>query len=236
MAEILLVEDDVRIADFIRRGLIAEGHTVDVAVDGREGLNRARDNRHALIVLDRTLPILDGIDVCRTLRAERQTTAILMLTAKNDLQDRIEGLRCGADDYLGKPFAFDELLARIDALLRRSQESPQEEPGLMIADLTLDIATKRARRGEREIALTAKEYALLEFLMRNAGSVVSRARLLSGVWGLGFDPGTKVVDVYIRYLRQKIDREGEAPLIGNVRGFGYMISGTAEPSAGEDRA
>lgn len=229
LAEILLVEDDLSIAAFIQRGLAAEGHAVELAVDGREGLDRARARRHPLIILDRMLPILDGMSLCRALRAEDFASMVLMLTAKDDLHDRIEGLKGGADDYLGKPFAFDELLARIEALLRRSHQNPRENPILQVADLLLNTATKRARRGDRAISLTAKEYALLEYLMRNSGSVVSRSRLFSGVWGLGFDPGTKVIDVYVSYLRRKIDAAGETPLIGTVRGFGYTIGG-ADPN------
>lgn len=228
MADILLVEDDARIADFLKRGLQAEGHHVEIAADGHDGLSRARGGRHALIILDRALPILDGVEVCRTLRGEGYASMILMLTARDSLQDRIDGLKSGADDYLGKPFAFDELLARTEALLRRTRDAlPETTAVIGVADLTLNTATKKARRGSREITLTAKEYALLEYLVRNAGVVVSRKRLLSTVWGLGFDPGTKVVDVYVSYLRRKIDGPGEAPLIATSRGFGYMIQGAA---------
>jgi DNA-binding response OmpR family regulator len=226
--KILLVEDDPRIASFVKRGLEAEGYTVDYADNGEDALAMARETAYPLVILDRMLPGLDGLEVCRMLRRERRDGCVLMLTAKDSLQDKVEGLKGGADDYLTKPFAFDELLARMGALLRRASK-PVAEPVLRVGDLVLDPAVKRVRRGDREIALTAKEFSVLAYLMAHAGTVVSRSRLLSNVWELGFDPGTKVVDVYIRYLRRKIDLEGEKPLIRTLRGFGYMIS--AEPAA-----
>ncbi|MBV1796396.1 response regulator transcription factor [Siccirubricoccus sp. G192] len=232
MARILLVEDDPRIADFVQRGLEAEGHLVEVASDVPDGLARALAADHDLLVLDRMLPSGDGLGLCRALRGRGLTTPVLLLTARNALSDKIEGLRGGgADDYLTKPFAFDELVARVEALVRRGRiaAGPGPEPALRVGDLELDPRTRRARRGGREIELTAKEFALLEFLMLSKGQAVSRSRLLANVWGYGFDPGTKVVDVYIRYLRQKLD-EGEAmPLIHTMRGFGYRLA--AEPAA-----
>lgn len=223
MAKILLVEDDSRIIGFIKRGLEAEGYTVDVAENGHDALAMARETAYPLIVLDRMLPGLDGMEVCHVLRHEqRSSSLVLMLTAKDSLNDKIEGLKGGADDYLTKPFAFDELVARIEALLRRAPNLVVDRV-LKVGDLTLDPVTKRAMRGERDIALTAKEYTLLAYLMAHPGAVISRTRLLNNVWETGFDPGTKVVDVYIRYLRQKIDHEGETPLIKTVRGFGYKI-------------
>jgi two-component system OmpR family response regulator len=223
---LLLVEDDERIARFVKRGLEAEGYSIEIADNGEDGLELARTGDYPLMILDRMLPGMDGIEVCDTLRRERSPCLVLMLTAKDSLQDKVRGLHVGADDYLTKPFAFDELLARIRALLRRSR--PGREQGsaeiLRVGDLLLDGATRKARRGEREITLTVKEYMLLAYLMENAGQVVSRARILSNVWGYSFDPGSKVVDVYVRYLRQKVD-DGEAkPLIKTVRGFGYTIS------------
>jgi DNA-binding response OmpR family regulator len=223
MVKILMVEDDRRTASFIRRGLEAEGFVVDVAENGRDGLARAREIDYPLIVLDRMLPVIDGLEVCHTLRREGCASLLLMLTAKDTLQDKVDGLHGGADDYLTKPFAFEELLVRIEALLRRGgyRETPRV---LRVGDLTLDEATRKVMRGEREVSLTVREFALLSYLMANAGTVVSRTRLLSNVWRYGFDPGTKVVDVYVRYLRKKID-EGEAkPLIRTVRGIGYMLS------------
>jgi DNA-binding response OmpR family regulator len=220
---LLLVEDDARIARFLRRGLEAEGYVVDSATTSQDALILARGNKYPLIILDRMLPGADGVEVCRTLRGSGSDSMILMLTAKDSLQDKLDGLGSGADDYLTKPFAFDELLARLHALLRRApyREAPDE---LFVGDLVLNTTAHTVRRGAREIALTAKEFALLSYLMSNAGRVLSRARLLNNVWGYSFEPGTKVVDVYIRYLRKKID-EGEAqPLIHTVRGFGYKIA------------
>jgi two-component system OmpR family response regulator len=225
--KIMLVEDDPRIIGFVKRGLEAEGYTVDVAENGHDALAMARKTPYPLILLDRMLPGLDGLEVCRALRRERHNSLILMLTAKDSLQDKVEGLTEGAYDYLTKPFAFDELIARMAALLRRTSR-PVAEPVLTVGDLVLDPTVKRVWRGDREIVLTAKEFTLLAYLMANAGAVVSRTRLLNNVWELGFDPGTKVVDVYIRYLRRKIDCEGEQPLIKTVRGFGYMIAAEAD--------
>jgi len=175
------------------------------------------------------LPMIDGLEVCRRLRREGCASLLLMLTAKDTLQDKVDGLHGGADDYLTKPFAFEELLGRMAALLRRGryQETPQV---LRVGDLTLDEARRRVTRGRREIQLTAREFALLSYLMANAGTVVSRARLLSNVWHYRFDPGTKVVDVYVRYLRKKIDEGEEKPLIETVRGFGYRLSAGERPT------
>lgn len=226
MSRILLVEDDERVVGFIRRGLEAEGYSIDVAGDGDHAIALARENAYPVIILDRMLPGRDGVEVCRLLRTERIDSRVLMLTARDSLQDKVEGLRCGADDYMTKPFAFDELLARLEALLRRQTQATDtaSEQVLQVGPLSLDPRTKQAQRGGRQIVLTAKEYALLAFLMQNAGGVVSRSRLLSNVWGRDFDPGTKVVDVYIRYLRGKIDADGETPMIRTVRGFGYILS------------
>jgi two-component system OmpR family response regulator len=227
MARLLLVEDDPRIVSFIRRGLQAEGHAVDVAETAIRGLNLARENDYPLVILDRMLPDMDGIEICRQLRQERVGSRILMLTAKDALGDKIGGLRAGADDYVTKPFAFDEFVARVEALLRRGGIQ-RPENSLRVGDLSLDTATRAVTRGGRSISLTPKEYALLRCLMESPGAVLSRAQLLNVVWGYGFDPGTKVVDVYIRYLRQKIDGQDEPPLIHTLRGVGYRI-GEREP-------
>jgi DNA-binding response OmpR family regulator len=222
MAKLLFVEDDPRIARFVERGLAAEGHVLDVAGTGEQALVLARANDYPLMILDRMLPDMDGAEVCRQLRQERIGSRILMLTAMDALGDKVGGLRAGADDYLTKPFSFAELVARVEALLRRSELS-QPEPVLRVADLVLDPRTRNVTRGAREIELTPKEYALLRYLMENAGTVISRTQLLNNNWGYGFDPGTKVVEVYIRYLRRKID-EGEAvQLIHTIRGVGYRI-------------
>jgi DNA-binding response OmpR family regulator len=222
-ALVLLVEDDRRIVSVLKRGLESEGYAVEVAHDGSGALERARSDEFDLIILDRMMPGLDGLEVCRKLREAGNRSLVLMLTAKDTLQDKIDGLKGGADDYLTKPFAFGEVLARVEALLRRAR-STKKPPVLQLRDLRLDTAARTAWRGDRKIPLTPKEYALLEYLMEMAGSVVTREELLSNVWKLNFDPGTKVIDVQVRFLRRKID-EGEAePLIHTVRGFGYTMA------------
>lgn len=227
---LLLIEDDPRITSFLRPGLKAEGYGVEVARDGVAGLEMARSGNFPIIILDNMLPGLSGLEICARLREAGSSSRILMLTAKDRLQDKIAGLKGGADDYLTKPFAFGELLARIEALLRRTEHTPpgNDATVLVVADLSLDLAAKSVRRGERPINLTPKEFALLSYLMSHAGTVVSRQSLLSNVWGLNFDPGTKVVNVYIRYLRQKVDRKDERPLIRTVRGFGYTMPAANE--------
>ncbi|MDR4308646.1 response regulator transcription factor [Chelatococcus sambhunathii] len=218
---ILIVEDDRRIASFLSRGLAAEGYQVTVAEDGRDGLEHIRQGGFDLVILDRMLPYVNGLEVCRIVREERRPVLILMLTAKDGIQDKVEGLKGGADDYLTKPFAFDELLARLVALKRR--RSSQEDPSvLVVGALSLDPASRRVVCEGRDVSLTVREFELLRYLMANAGKVVSRQRLLNSVWEYGFDPGTKIVDVYIRYLRKKLSDEG-ASIIQTVRGVGYMI-------------
>jgi DNA-binding response OmpR family regulator len=224
MAKLLLVEDDPRIASFIERGLAAEGHVLDVVGKGAEGLALAQTHDYALLILDRMLPDMDGIEVCRQLREKHVGIRILMLTAKDAVGDKIGGFRAGADDYLTKPFAFGELVARVEALLRRSDLS-RHEPELRVADLVLNPTTRQVTRGGRDIELTPKEYALLRYLMENAGIVLSRSQILNNNWGYGFDPGTKVVEVYIRYLRKKVDEGEGTPLIHTIRGAGYFIGG-----------
>lgn len=223
--KILVVEDDPRIASFLQRGLVAEGYQVAAEQDGRDGLERLRTEEFDLVILDRMLPYYDGLEVCRILHEEHNPVLVLMLTAKDSLADKVEGLRAGADDYLTKPFAFDELLARIVALQRRAQGRVDGERQLKVGALTLDPRSRRVFRGETPITLTVREFELLRYLMANADRVVSRERLLNSVWEYGYDPGTKIVDVYVRYLRKKIDEEGAPSLIQTVRGIGYMISG-----------
>jgi DNA-binding response OmpR family regulator len=235
MTNVLLVEDDPRIVSFVKRGLEAEGYVLDVVANGRDALAIAEEREHALVILDRMLPDRDGLDLCRTLRDSGSDSMILMLTAKDALQDKLDGLSGGADDYMTKPFAFDELLARMQALLRRGPYRPAGQ-ALAVGDLVVDPAEHRVTRGGREISLTAKEFALLTYLMRHAGKVVSRARLLSNVWGYSFEPGTKVVDVYIRYLRRKIDEGEPTPLIHTVRGFGYKIAESGGPLGADRRS
>jgi DNA-binding response OmpR family regulator len=221
--KILVVEDDRRIASFLERGLAAEGYHVAVEYDGRDGLERARAEAFDLVVVDRTLPYVDGLEICRILRAEKRPAMLMMLTARATLEDKIEGLRGGADDYLTKPFAFDELLARILALGRR-REVISHESVLAVDSLVLDPASHQVSRDGNPVTLTPREFDLLRYLMKNAGRVVSRERLLNSVWQLGYDPGTKIVDVYVRYLRAKIDVPGTHSLIRTVRGVGYMIA------------
>lgn len=229
---ILVVEDDARVSDFLERGLRAEGYKVRVARDGAAGLDAARDldvmlrelDQNGVILLDLMLPRLTGMEVCQTLRASGVMTPILMLTALGGVEDRVSGLRMGADDYLVKPFAFDELLARIEALLRRprDQRAPQDR-ALRVGGLELDRATMRVTRDGDEIVLTARELALLELFMTTPGRVLSRERILSNVWGVDEDPLTNVVDVYVRRLRAKIDPPDATSFITTVRGLGYRL-------------
>jgi len=227
---ILVIEDDRRIASFLERGLSAEGYQVSIERDGRDGLERLRTDPFDLVILDRMLPYIDGLELCRIIREERLPVLVLMLTAKDSLEDKIEGLRGGADDYLTKPFAFDELLARIVALHRRGT-SHEQQSILRVGGLMLDPESRQVTKDGQSITLTVREFELLRYLMVNVDRVVSRERLLNGVWEYGFDPGTKIVDVYVRYLRKKIDAEGAPSLIQTVRGIGYMIS--SRPAASD---
>ena len=225
---LLVVEDDPRVADFLQRGLKAEGYKVQVAADGLGGLAMARAGGFSVLLLDVMLPKISGIEVCQQLRADRNPVPVLMLTAMGAVQDRVTGLRCGADDYLVKPFAFDELLARVEALMRRPAElkaRPNPASLLAVADLTFDREKMRVSIAGVEITLTAKELALLELLMSAPGRLFSRERILSNVWGSHEDPLTNVVDVYIARLRAKIDKPNEASLIQTMRGLGYKIQG-----------
>ncbi|MCZ8311107.1 MAG: response regulator transcription factor [Magnetospirillum sp.] len=234
--KILLIEDDRRIADFLQRGLSAESMSVRVACTGRDGIELAQqawqsfmsDGESTILVLDLMLPDLSGLDVCQTLRAQNIQLPILMLTAMSTVEDRISGLRLGADDYLCKPFDFDELLARLQALGRRGREIKKPaETILRVADLQLDRTTMKASRAGRPISLTAKELALLELLMNSPGKLFSRERILSNIWGLNEDPLTNVVDVYIGRLRSKIDEGHAIRLIKTQRGLGYRLEAEA---------
>lgn len=220
---ILVVEDDARVADFLTRGLRAEGYTVELARTGPEGLALARAADSGVLVLDLMLPGLSGLELCQTLRAEGCQLPVLMLSALNETEDKVNGLRLGADDYLTKPFVFDELLARIEALLRRGREQRPRATTLQVADLVLDRERMQASRAGQPIALTAKELAFLELLMSAPGRVYSRERILSNVWGTNEDPLTNVVDVYVRRLRAKIDEGHAVALLKTVRGFGYRL-------------
>ncbi|MBI3122579.1 MAG: response regulator transcription factor [candidate division NC10 bacterium] len=218
---ILVVEDDRKVAGFIRKGLTEEGYAVDVASDGETGLAMGLDRLHDVIVLDVMLPGMPGFQVVRELRQAKVTTPVLLLTARDAVEDKVQGLDAGADDYLTKPFAFAELLARIRALLRRGTAA--RAPLLQVADLTLDPATRTVTRGREAISLTNREFALLEYLMRSAGRVLTRTMIAEHVWDYSFDSGTNVIDVYVNYLRKKIDAGRERKLIHTVRGVGYVL-------------
>ena len=218
---ILVVEDEVKIAQFVKRGLKEEGYAVDVAGDGEEGHFILSSNEYDAIILDLMLPKIDGLTLCRTLRKEGNQTPILMLTAKDTVKDKVKGLDSGADDYLPKPFAFEELLARVRVLLRKKDSRVQTQ--LKVEDLVLDLLTHKVTRGDREIDLTVKEYALLEYLMRNAGNIVTRTMISEHVWDINFDTFTNVIDVYINYLRNKIDSGFADKMIHTVRGKGYLL-------------
>ncbi len=218
---ILVVEDETKVGSFIRRALEEESYAVDLSADGPTGLDLARDNSYDLIVLDVMLPGMSGLQVLETLRKEKIKTPVLILTARAQLDQRVKGLDAGADDYLTKPFAIEELLARVRALLRRGVG---EGTGLLqIEDLMLNPATREVTRGGQRIELTSKEYALLEYFMRNAGRVLTRPMIAEHVWNLDFDTFTNVIDVYVNYLRNKIDRGREPKLIHTIRGSGYVL-------------
>jgi two-component system copper resistance phosphate regulon response regulator CusR len=227
---ILLVEDEERVAGFIAKGLREQTYAVDVAVDGEQALYRAAVNTYDVVVLDVMLPIKDGYAVCRELRGSGCRIPILMLTARGSVDDRVAGLDCGADDYLTKPFDFKELLARLRALLRRSGSLREEI--LKAGDLTLNTASHAAARAGTSVSLTAKEYALLEFLVLNQDRVVGRERIAEHVWDESFDPFSNVIDVYIKRLRRKIDWGFGRPLIHTRRGEGYILS--ARPEVADD--
>jgi heavy metal response regulator len=218
---ILVVEDEKKVARFIQQGLEEEHHTVDVAHDGEAGLAMAEAQRYDVIILDVMLPGKSGIDVTRELRARKRATPILMLTAKTATEDKVAGLDSGADDYLTKPFAFAELLARVRSLLRRGTQ--EKSTVLTLADLELDTVTHKARRGTRIIDLTTKEYALLEFFLRNKERVLSRTIIAEHIWDYHFDTGTNLIDVYINHLRNKVDTGFDRKLIHTVRGVGYVL-------------
>jgi DNA-binding response OmpR family regulator len=220
---ILVVEDERRLATLLRRVLTEERHTVDIANDGVVGLDLAASSTYDLVILDVMLPEMDGLEVCRQLRDTGIQTPVLMLTARGAVEDRVAGLKSGADDYLVKPFAMEELLARVDALLRRRAHGLEIVPALQVGDLTLNLVRHEVQRGARLIELTAKEFALLEYLMRNPGHVLTRTQIKDHVWSYDFDALSNVVDTYIHYLRDKIDRGFGKSLIKTVRGVGYKI-------------
>jgi DNA-binding response OmpR family regulator len=222
--KVLLVEDEARLATAVRRVLDDEGYATDWAADGADGLARAEDGEYDIILLDVMLPSYDGYEIARRLRSDGSTVPILMLTARDGIQDRVRGLDSGADDYLVKPFALAELLARVRALGRRAKMgAAAEAPVLLVGDLELDLRSREARRGQRRIELTAREFGLLETLMRHPGHVMTRSQLLDAVWSYDAVTESNVVDIYIHYLRNKIDKGFDRKLLRTVRGMGYAI-------------
>lgn len=221
--KILVVEDEKKVASFLKKGLEQEYYSVDVAHDGKLGLKMAFSNEYDLIILDIMLPGLDGISLLKEIRNEKMDTPVLMLTAKDRVDDKVSGLDSGADDYLAKPFSFEELLARIRALIRRKEKI--KSLILSVDDLSLDTQTHKVSRGRKEILLTPKEYSILEYLLRNKNHVVSRMRLTEHVYEYQFDPDTNVIDVYINKLRNKIDKDFDHPILHTIRGIGYTIKG-----------
>src|SRR5579859_2824413 len=222
--KILLVEDTEGVAQFVRNGLTESGHVVDHADNGRDGLFLASTGRYDAIILDRMLPDgIDGLAIIEALRKTKNKTPILILSALGEIDDKIKGLRAGGDDYLTKPFAFGELLARLDALIRRTQVEA-DTTQLAVGDLNMDLRSRKVTRGARSVVLQPREFQLLEYLMRHVGQVVTRTMLLENVWDYHFDPQTNIVDVHISNLRQKIEIQGEKPLVKTVRGAGYMMT------------
>ncbi len=220
---ILVVEDEQRLAYLLRRVLLEERHTVELAYDGPGGLDLALSDSYDVVTLDLMLPGIDGLEICRQMRTERIMTPVLMLTARGAVEDRVTGLNVGADDYLTKPFAMEEFLARVNALLRRRDRRFDEALTLTVADLTLDLVRHEARRAGRAIELTAKEFALLEYLMRHPNQALTRTQIVDSVWRYDMEALSNVVDIYIHYLRDKIDHGFPRSLIKTVRGVGYKI-------------
>ena len=218
---LLVIEDEQKVANFIRQGLEEEGYAVDHAADGASGLQMALEGLHDVIVLDVMLPKLDGLGVLQQLRQENVTTPVLLLTVRATIEDKVLGLDAGADDYLTKPFAFEEFVARVRALLRRRAETAL--PVLQVADLALDPARRVVSRGDKKIELTPREFALLDYFMRNPGRVLSRTMIANRVWDYTFDAATNVIDVYVNYLRKKIDSGHDVKLLHTVRGVGYVM-------------
>ncbi len=219
---ILVIEDDREAATWLLKGLAESGHVADHAADGEQGLALAREKVHDVLIVDRMLPKMDGLSIIKTLRAEGVTAPVLILSALGDVDERVKGLRAGGDDYLAKPYAFSELLARIEGLSRRRHQGPQQTK-LKAADLEMDLLARTVARSGRPILLQPREFKLLEYLMRNAGHVVTRTMLLENVWDYHFDPQTNVIDVHVSRLRAKIDKGFDEPILQTVRGAGYML-------------
>ena len=219
---ILIVEDDQSLANYLRKGLRESGHVVDHAADGEEGLEMARAAEYDVLIVDRMMPRMDGISLIESLRADEDMTPVLILSAKDTVDDRVEGLRAGGDDYLVKPYDFSELLARIESLARR-RDPEAVKTKLVVGDLEMDLLARTVVRGEEEILLQPREFRLLEFLMKHSGQVVTRTMLLEKVWDYHFDPQTNVIDVHISRLRSKIDKPFERAILHTVRGAGYRL-------------
>ncbi len=221
--QVLVIEDDVEAARYLRKGLAESGHVAETVHDGRDGLELALSHDFDALVVDRMLPGLDGLALIETLRRKGRRTPVLILSALGRVDDRVRGLKAGGDDYLVKPFAFSELLARLEALVRRARADDGGEARLCVGDLEMDLLARTVTRAGRDVALLPREFKLLEYLMRHAGQVVTRTMLLERVWGYHFDPQTNVIDVHVSRLRQKIDKGFDAPLLHTVRGAGYCL-------------
>jgi len=224
---ILLIEDDADTATYLKNGLKESGHTVHHADDGKDGLFMALDQPYEVLIIDRMLPALDGLSIIRAVRAAENRTPVLILSALGEVDARVDGLRAGGDDYLVKPFAFSELLARVEGLARRSATANEQTTSLKVGDLEMNLLSRFVKRGEQVIDLQPREFRLLEFLMRYSGQVVTRTMLLEGVWDYNFDPQTNVIDVHISRLRSKIDKHFDKPLLHTIRGAGYVLRADA---------
>jgi len=219
----LLIEDDSTVCSYITKGLKEQGYFVDMANDGQEGLNKATSEAYDVMVIDRMLPNLDGLSILKSVRAAGNNTPVIVLSALGEVDDRVKGLKAGGDDYLVKPFAFSELIARIEAVVRRTEFSTEIVTELSVGDLYMDLLSRKVTRTGQKIDLQSREFKLLEYLVRNQGQVVTRTMLLENVWNYHFDPQTNVIDVHISRLRSKIDKDFDPPLIRTVRGAGYII-------------
>lgn len=220
----LLIEDDPEVSSYIAKGLKEQGYTVDSALDGKEGLGLASTEQYDVMVVDRMLPKLDGLSILKSVRASGNQTPIIVLSALGDVDDRVMGLKAGGDDYLVKPFAFSELMARIEAIIRRAEaHSDSADTELSVGDLKMELLSRRVSRSDKKIDLQSREFKLLEYLVKHKGQVVTRTMLLENVWNYHFDPQTNVIDVHISRLRSKIDKDFDPPLIRTVRGAGYII-------------
>lgn len=226
--KLLIVEDDAETRDYIAKGFLEQGYRVETAATGRDGLYHAADGGFDALILDRMLPEMDGLSVLKSIRAAGVRTPVLMLTALSAVDERVKGLKAGADDYLVKPFSFQELLARIEALLRRPQDHSDSQT-LSCGEVTLDLERRKVQRGARTLVLTPREFQILEFFLRRVDRVITRTMLLEGVWDYSFDPQTNVIDVHISKLRRELDAPGEAPMLHTIRGAGYKLSAPRDP-------